>query len=144
MNVDVLRVQALALSITIVTVCHMPHPQLSIDRGSAPYHVYGWDKPKNQKLHITERGKPILLCPLVHSLSHFCMANAIVHIWSWTHGYIGWLGTGKWCERDITTWLAHVLDWKLLETSIRLPLLKMHFLSWHSFFTIAREGVWSG
>ena len=37
MNIDIMRVQALALSITIMTACHKSHPQLSIDGDNAPY-----------------------------------------------------------------------------------------------------------
>lgn len=37
MNIDIMRVQVLALSITIMTACHKPQPQLSIDADNTPY-----------------------------------------------------------------------------------------------------------
>ena len=63
MNIDVMCAQALVLSIMIMTACHMPHPQLLIE---AKHNMMA-DKAKKQRLHIRERGKPILLCPPVHS-----------------------------------------------------------------------------
>ena len=42
MILDVMRTQALALS---MTASHMPHPQPSIDRGNSPYD----DKPEKQR-----------------------------------------------------------------------------------------------
>ena len=68
MNIDVMRVNVLALLITIVNMCHMPLPQLSLDRGNASYDD---EEGQETKAHITEGGKLIILRLPVHSQSRF-------------------------------------------------------------------------
>ena len=56
MNIDIMCTQALVL--LIMTACHMPCPQLSIDWGNALYMMVG--KGMKWSPHIIEKGKPIL------------------------------------------------------------------------------------
>ena len=85
MNIDVMHVQVLVLSITVVTVCHMPHPQQSINQGKHTLVT-------RTSLREVSRS----FCILLYTHESLLLADAIyiaVHTRSWVHGLVSHLGT---------------------------------------------------